>query len=128
MKEKLPAYGQVTFADIARAIPTSLDITAFVKTTSFKDRKVTILKLEDDTYILRVENLNEVRRAKSAEMRLSQDSLYAILSTCLFFLSGLKVDFNAEIKRMLDETGELELKYTSSPNVNITKEKTEVKF
>lgn len=69
---------------------------------SFNDgRVISIQHLENDTYVLAVENPSDSIREKFSYMQLTHDTLVAILYSLYHYVEGRKLNLADELNRMM---------------------------
>lgn len=110
MKEN---YGTVTVG-YGKPDEKEVPIIEFIKSTYKDDRVVSIAKLEDDTYVLSVENVISSGRNPQNTMRLSKESFVGLLSTALLYLNVKGEDMIELTKQSIDGDA---LRYHLSSNL-----------
>jgi hypothetical protein len=90
-------------------------VKGFVQSEFEEGRLATILLLEDDSYMLVIENPPGSGRTKQQVMRLTEKSLLALLCVSVLFFSASGTDIYEKISKMI---GSEELGYTFSTNLN----------
>jgi len=112
MSEKEETYGEVKCLE--NGVETKMNIASYVQAQFTDNRIMTVSKLEDETYILSVENPESTGRATSVNMRLSESSLMGLLTTIHMHISCSGKDS----KTMLQEaTKGKEINYSFSGNL-----------
>lgn len=65
-------------------------------------RLITIAKLEDKSYCLAVENPQSSGRAVVSNMRLTEESLFGLISLSLIYFEHNNIDLNEKLKDFLN--------------------------
>lgn len=101
MKDEKDDYGTVTVG-YGKPDEKEIPIVEFIKSTYKDDRIVSVAKLEDDTYVLSVENVTSSGRNPQNTMRLSKESFIGLLSTALLYLNVKGEDMIELTKQSID--------------------------
>lgn len=87
---------------------------------AYKDKRlVTVSKLEDDTFVLVVENPESTGRHTSNKMWLSETSFIALIASSLLYLKQTGQDLDKLVKDSLDSE---QISYSCLPNLLSPKE------
>lgn len=90
-----------------------LEIVDYVQSSFVGNRFVTVAKLEDGSYGLSIENTVSSGRALQSSMRLTEESLFALISSCMLYFHHNNVDLTEKLHGIM--TSE-ELNYTYTKN------------
>lgn len=91
-----------------------LEVEEFVQSKFVDNRLVSVALLEDETYILSVENPQSSGRAERSNIRLGKESFLALIGTAFMYF-GCK---GQDLGKLLHEVvGEGDLEYTFSDNL-----------
>lgn len=115
MEETKKSYGTVRVAGENHTAPKDIKIADFI-TCDFADRRsISVSHLEDDTYVLAVENPMSTGRHPQSLMRLSRESFIGLITSSMFYLSAKGED----IKEILQEAVQNnQINYSYSDNLN----------
>lgn len=79
-----------------------IDIVDFIQ-SEFKDhRLITVAKLEDETFLLSVENPQSTGRASQSNMRLTEESLLGLFASCLIYFEHNNIDFGNKLQELIN--------------------------
>lgn len=99
-----------------------IEIVDFVQSHYKDNRTVTVAMLEDETYLLSVENIPSTGRSPQSSMWLSKDSFLGLLATSFMYF-GCKGE---DVGKMLNEAAaEDKISYSYSENIGPFKNSTE---
>lgn len=112
-------YGTVTVGTESLT-PKELKIVDFVQSQYKDNRLISVSMLEDDSYVLAVENPVSTGRAIQSTMRLSKESLMGLISGIFLYFECKKEDMGTALK---EATGKNLIDYTFSDNLGPIEEK-----
>lgn len=114
MDDKKKSFGTVTVG-AGTAQSREIEIREFIQ-CAYKDRRlVTVSKLEDDTFVLVVENPESTGRHTTNKMWLSQESFIGLLASSMLYLKQTGLDLDKLVKDTLDTE---QIHFSCSPNLS----------
>lgn len=79
-----------------------LDIIDLIR-SEFKDhRLITVAKLEDNSFMLSVENPQSSGRAIQSNMRLTEESLLGLLASCMIYFEHNSIDLSNKLLELIN--------------------------
>ena len=106
-------YGHITIGYGSNA-QSELQIIDYVRSIYIDNRFAGCCKLEDGTYCINVENLNSSGRNPINTMRLSEESLGALIANCLLYFQVKGIDVTELMKKA---SGNQKIEYSISDNL-----------
>lgn len=91
-----------------------LEILDFVQAEYISNRLISISQLEDETFILSVENPKSSGRNEQSIMRLSEESFMGLVSTCMLYLSAKEYDIQELLSKSVRDN---KVEYCFSDNL-----------
>lgn len=79
-----------------------LGIVDYIQSQFVGGRTITVAKLEDDTYGISVENPQSSGRALQSTMRLTEESLLALLASCMLYFQHNDIDMAQKLTDMIN--------------------------
>ena len=117
-EEEEKDYGKVTIG-YGSSLEQELQVSEFIQATYKDNRLVTVSKLEDDTYVLMVENPQSSGRHPQSIMRLSKESFVGLISSAMLYANLVGWDLESELKKALDSE---DIHFSASDNLKIKKD------
>ena len=90
-----------------------LAIVDYIQSAFVGGRIVTVAKLEDNTYVLSVENTVSSGRALQSQMRLTEESFLALISSCMLYFHHNDIDLKEKLQSIMTSEA---LNYTYTKN------------
>lgn len=90
-----------------------IKIIDFIQSSFVGGRTVTVAKLEDGSYGLSVENTASSGRALQSSMRLTEESLLALMSSCMLYFHHNNINLEEKLQSIMPSE---ELNYTYTKN------------
>ena len=78
-----------------------IKIIDFIQSSFVGSRTVTVAKLEDGSYGLSVENTVSSGRALQSSMRLTEESLLALMSSCMLYFHHNDIDLEEKLQSIM---------------------------
>lgn len=107
-------YGKLTIG-LGSAEQKELEITEFVQARYKDNRVIAVSKIEDETFLLSVENPPSTGRESQVKMWLSKESMAGLMATIIIYLGASGVDYN---KLMEESFVDGEVDFSFSDNLN----------
>jgi hypothetical protein len=113
-KQKLPKnYGHITVAALSKE-PREIPILSFIQ-SHFKDNRViSIMEVENNSYVISVENPESTGRNSKETLWLSEESLTGFILSVFFLYAAKGKDFDKTLKEAIEKTG---ISYSYSDNL-----------
>jgi len=111
-KERIENYGTVKIGGAGNI--REVEIKEFIQATFKDNRIVNVCELEDESFILSVENIASSGRGNHS-MLLSKDSMFGLFSVMTLFIEKRGFDFQTEVDIALGNKQDIE--YSCSKNL-----------
>ena len=112
-EEKETPYGHITIG-VGKPEQKDVAITEYLRSTFIDNRFVSVIKLENDAFVISVENLVSSGREPVNQMYLSKESFVALISTAMLYFTCKNEDLNDLLKQVIQGK---EINYTCSDNI-----------
>lgn len=93
-----------------------LAITSYLRATYKDHRLISMAQLEDNTYVLSIENPESSGRAISQRMRLTPESLIGLLSTSTLYFDTMGINLENMLKEAVRESGNIDFSFDRLEN------------
>jgi len=110
------SYGKVT-TGFGTSKQREIDVVSFLQAEFNDHRLVCVSQLEDDSFVISVENPVSTGRNPQSNIWLSRDSFIAMLTTATFFLSNKDIDINEEFLKLIKPNDEI--RYSCSRDITL---------
>lgn len=105
-------YGKVTVG-VGSLEQRQLEIIEFIQARYKDNRVVSVAKLEDETFVLGVENPRSTGRSDQATIWLSRESAIGLIATTLIYFTSEGVDFEKLLSDSL-EKNDIDISYSEN--------------
>lgn len=106
-------YGKITIGCGSKD-EKELEIVDFIRANFIDNRLVSICKIEDESFLLSVENPSSTGRATQSTMWLSKESLTGLLTTIMLYFNVKEEDMDEMFEQIAKDK---EVNYTCSDNL-----------
>lgn len=114
MADQEKTYGEITVG-VGTQLEHKLKILDFIQ-AGFKDNRLaSISMIEDNSYVIAIENPQSSGRASQSTMWLSKESVMAMLTTCMIYFTAKGENIEALIQEAMTKD---QINYSYSDNLN----------
>jgi hypothetical protein len=107
-------YGSVVVGCGLGQIQKELAVIDFVQSEYKDHRLITTALLEDNSYIVSVENPESSGRNSSNTLRLSEESYIGLVSNAYLYFTAKGMDMEAMLKNAIDQKHQIEYSYSDN--------------